>query len=82
MIPVVSWFANILSYMLTALIKWGLGLFGQNPVFLDTARYKESVEFFFTDAIIIFLMLTIIVFITSMIRGFFPPERTRKLLGN
>ncbi|HEX3028612.1 MAG TPA: permease [Clostridia bacterium] len=56
-------------------------LFGQNPAFLDSARYKESVDFFFTDTIVIFLMIITITFIVSIIRSFFPPERTRKLLG-
>lgn len=81
MIPGVSWLANILNCLLTALIRWVLVFFGLNPAFLETARYKESVEFFFTDVIIILFMLTTIIFITSIIRSFFPPERTRKLLG-
>ncbi|AFV01168.1 MULTISPECIES: permease [unclassified Dehalobacter] len=81
MFSAVGWIANILGYILTTFLRWILDLLGQNPAFLDSARYKESVEFFFTDTIIIFLMLIIIIFIVSIIRSFFPPERTRKLLG-
>lgn len=81
MLSAFGWLANIFSHILTTLIRWILGLFGKNPAFLDSARYKESVAFFFTDTIVIFLMLIVIIFIVSIIRSFFPPERTRKLLG-
>lgn len=81
MFSAVGRIASILDYLLTTLLRWILGLFGLNPAFLDSARYKESVQFFFTDTIIIFLMIITITFIVSIIRSFFPPERTRKLLG-
>ncbi len=44
-------------------------------------RLGESVNFFVYDTVKIFLMLAVIIFIVSIIRSFFPPERTRKLLG-
>jgi uncharacterized membrane protein YraQ (UPF0718 family) len=44
-------------------------------------KVGESIHFFIYDSIKIFLMLASIIFIVSIIRSFFPPERTKKLLG-
>ncbi|WP_425801858.1 permease [Desulfitobacterium sp. Sab5] len=73
--------ANGLSYGLTSLLRWISSLFGLNPVFLNSEHYQGAVNFFFYDSMKIFLMLSVIIFIVSIIRGFFPPERTKKLLG-
>ncbi|WP_368293054.1 permease [Dehalobacter sp. TBBPA1] len=81
MFAVIGHTSSFLYNLLTALLKWIFGLFGTNPEFLESARFKDSVEYFFTDAIVIFLMLIIIIFIVSILRSFFPPERTKKLLG-
>ncbi len=42
----------------------------------------ESLNFFFYDTMKIFLLLSVIIFVVAVIRSFFPPERSRKLLGN
>jgi uncharacterized membrane protein YraQ (UPF0718 family) len=81
MLAALDWLADILSSIFTALLRGLFSLFGQSPAFLDAARYQDSVDFFFMDAIVIFLMLIVIIFIVAIIRSFFPPERTRKLLG-
>jgi uncharacterized membrane protein YraQ (UPF0718 family) len=73
--------ANILSYALTALIRLILTLIHVNPSILENSHYKGAVNFFFYDSMKIFLMLIVIIFIVSIIRSFFPPERTKKLLG-
>lgn len=73
--------ANGLSYGLTSLLRWISSLFGLNPVFLNSEHYQGAVNFFFYDSMKIFLMLAVIIFIVSIIRSFFPPERTKKLLG-
>ena len=44
-------------------------------------RLGESINFFVYDTIKIFLMLAAIIFLVSIIRSFFPPEKTKKLLG-
>lgn len=44
-------------------------------------RIAGALNFFIYDTIKIFLMLAVIIFIVSIIRSFFPPERTKKLLG-
>lgn len=70
-----------LSYGLTALIRFVVGLFGFNTSFLSSEHYKGAVDFFFYDTMKILLMLSVIIFIVSIIRSFFPPEKTKKLLG-
>src|SRR4030043_808215 len=45
-------------------------------------RLADSVEFFVYDTIKIFLLLTIIIFVISVIRSFFPPEKTKRILSH
>lgn len=42
----------------------------------------EALDFFFYDSMKVFLLLVVIIFVVAVIRSFFPPERSRKLLGN
>lgn len=44
-------------------------------------RLGGSIHFFIYDVIKIFILLSVLIFIISYIQSFFPPERTRKLLG-
>ena len=46
-----------------------------------TTRVGESVHFFIYDTIKIFILLAVMIFIISYIQSYFPPERTKKLLG-
>lgn len=46
-----------------------------------TTRLGESVHFFIYDSIKIFIMLSVIIYVVSIIRSYFPPEKTRKILG-
>lgn len=73
--------ASYFSFGLTYIVRWILNLLRIDSSILDTAQYKGAVDFFFYDTMKIFLMLTVIIFIVSVIRSFFPPERTRRLLG-
>jgi uncharacterized membrane protein YraQ (UPF0718 family) len=73
--------AYYLSYGLTALIRAVVSITGLNTSFLENEHYKSAVNFFFYDTMKIFLMLSVIIFIVSIIRSFFPPEKTKKLLG-
>lgn len=45
-------------------------------------RIAEAVDFFIYDTIKIFLLLSVIIFLVSIIRSYFPPERTRKILSH
>lgn len=44
-------------------------------------RIGGSIHFFIYDVIKIFILLSILIFIISYIQSFFPPERTKKILG-
>lgn len=73
--------ASVLSNGFTWLLKGLLNLIHVNTAFLDSEHYSGAMNFFFYDTMKIFLMLSVIIFIVSVIRSFFPPERTKKLLG-
>jgi hypothetical protein len=45
------------------------------------SRIGSALDFFVFDTVKIFILLTLIVYAITLIRGFFPPERTRRLLA-
>ncbi len=62
---------------LNVLIKKLLSAFG-----LDTgSRIGGSVQFFLYDVIKITVLLCVLIFLISYIQSFFPPERSRKIMG-
>ena len=62
---------------LNALIESGLTALG-----LDTAnRWVGSAQFFLYDVIKITLLLCLLIFLISYIQSYFPPERSKKILG-
>jgi hypothetical protein len=46
-----------------------------------SGRLGSSVQFFIYDVIKIFVLLSVLIFTISYVQSFFPPERTRKILG-
>jgi len=63
-----------LSNLVTLLVK---NVFG-----LDiNSKVGGSVHFFLYDVVKIFILLSFLIFMISYIQSFFPPERTRKILG-
>lgn len=44
-------------------------------------RLGGSIHFFIYDTLKIFMLLSVLIFIISYIQSYFPPERTRKILG-
>lgn len=65
-------------------MKWMNSLIGSglNSIGLDTnKRLGGSIQFFLYDTIKILILLGILIFIISYIQSFFPPERTKKILG-
>ncbi|HHV38025.1 MAG TPA: permease [Tepidimicrobium sp.] len=46
-----------------------------------STRIGGSVHFFIYDTIKIFILLSVMIYIISYIQSYFPPERTKKLLG-
>ena len=65
-------------------MKWLNRLIGSllNACGLDTEdKIGGSIQFFIYDIIKIMLLLGVLIFIISYIQSFFPPERTKKILG-
>jgi uncharacterized membrane protein YraQ (UPF0718 family) len=46
-----------------------------------TQRLGGSIHFFIYDVVKIFILLSVLIFTISYIQSFFPPERTRRILG-
>ncbi len=81
MFSVIGQISRFLYNLLTALLKWIFSLFSLNPEFLTSARFKDSVEYFFTDTIVIFLMIIAITFVVSIIRAFFRQKEQEAFRG-
>ncbi|MGD1821791.1 MAG: permease [Pleomorphochaeta sp.] len=65
---------NWLDYLVTLLVE--------NVFKLEVeSAWGSSIHFFFYDTIKIIILLSMMVFAISYIRSFFPPERTKKILG-
>ena len=65
-----TWLSDIIKKLLE-------NIFGLNI----SERVGGSVHFFIYDVIKIFILLSVLIFTISYIQSFFPPERTRKILG-
>ena len=46
-----------------------------------TSKVGGSVQFFFYDVIKIMVLLGVLILLISYIQSYFPPERTKKILG-
>ncbi len=63
---------------LSDLVTWAL----QDGLGLDiTSRVAGSVHFFIYDVIKIFILLAVLIFSISYVQSYFPPEWTRRILG-
>lgn len=80
--------SSIFSFLNSQLLKmdWLNNLIAslvENMFGLDiTTQLGGSIHFFIYDVIKIFILLSVLIFTISYIQSFFPPERTRKILGN
>ena len=66
-------------------MKWLSVLIGNflNALGIDTTgKAGGSIQFFIYDVIKIIILLCTLIFIISYIQSFFPPERTKKILGS
>ncbi len=66
-----KWLSDLIEYLLSLIFE---------PVFLES-KLGHSLHFFIYDFIKINLLLCILIFVISYIQSYFPPERTRKILG-
>ncbi len=62
---------------LSDLVTAAVSAFGLDPA----TRLGGSVQFFVYDVLKIFLLLSVLIFAISYAQSFFPPERTRRILG-
>jgi len=65
-----EWLSNLVKYF----VEKGFGLDIQD-------RLGGSIHFFIYDTIKIFILLSVLIFTISYIQSFFPPERTKQILG-
>lgn len=65
---------NWLDYLVTLLVE---DVFGISV----TSSLGGSIHFFIYDVIKILILLGIMIFLISYVRSYFPPERTKKILG-
>ena len=64
-----------LAWLVRTLLEDGFGL--------DTGnRVGASLHFFIYDVIKIFILLAVLIFSISWLQSYFPPERTRRILGD
>ena len=66
-----TWLENIVNNFLEKIIRLDV----------NSLAFK-GVSFFFFDVVKIFVLLSVLIYISSYIQSFFSPERTRKILGN
>ncbi len=64
-----TWLNELFGYILTS-----FGIDIETPT-------GASIQFFLFDTIKIFILLSILIFTVSYIQSYFPPERTRKIIG-
>ncbi len=62
---------------LSDLVSSGVSAVGLDPA----SRLGGSAQFFVYDVIKIFILLSVLIFSISWVQSYFPPERTRRILG-
>ena len=77
---VFAWLNNVLLKM--TWLSDGVAWFVENILGLSIAtQVGGSVHFFIYDVIKIFILLSVLIYSLSYIQSYFPPERTRQILG-
>ena len=81
-----KWLCGLLALAAVTALYWNLeplakwltySLLGLSP----TSKFSSAVEFFLFETPKVMLLLTMVVFVVGVIRSFFSPERTRKILA-
>lgn len=80
-------FSNFFEFINTQLLKmqwlWDIVEYLVTKVFGLSMEDKigNSIHFFIYDTIKIFILLTVLIFLISYIQSYFPPEKSKKILG-
>ena len=65
-----EWLSDLIAHLVESVFK------------LDTSeRIGGSIHFFIYDVLKIFILLSVLIFVISYIQSYFPPERTKRILG-
>ncbi|NLM43640.1 MAG: permease [Clostridiales bacterium] len=65
-----EWLHNLVTYIIEKMFDLDVN-----------TRVGGSIHFFIYDVIKIFILLSVLIYVTSYIQSYFPPERTKKILG-
>ncbi len=65
-----NWLYNLIKLLVEKLFRLDI-----------ESKIGGSIQFFLYDIIKIFILLSILIFVISYIQSYFPPERTKKILG-
>jgi uncharacterized protein len=65
-----KWLSDLVTLLVSKVFKLDVG-----------SKVGGSIHFFIYDVLKIFILLTVLIFLISYIQSFFPPERTKKILG-
>lgn len=65
-----EWLSNLVTWLVTNVFGLDVG-----------GNLGGSIQFFIYDVIKIFILLSVLIFVISYIQSYFPPERSRKILG-
>jgi hypothetical protein len=81
-----KWLCGILAGAATAVLYWHLAPLAQWLTYSllclsPDSKFSSAVEFFLFETPKVMLLLTVVVFVVGVIRSFFSPERTRKILA-
>ncbi len=79
-IAIFAWLNNVLLKMtwLSEGVRWLVeNLFGLSV----NTKIGGSIHFFIYDVLKIFILLSVLIYLLSYIQSYFPPERTRQILG-
>jgi uncharacterized membrane protein YraQ (UPF0718 family) len=75
-----TWLYDIVELLVNKVFGLPVPVAGQTGL-TTTERIGGSLHFFIYDTIKIFILLSVLIFSISYIQSFFPPERTRRILG-
>ncbi|MDD2580130.1 MAG: permease [Eubacteriales bacterium] len=75
-----TWLYDLVERLVEKVFGLPVPMAGQTEM-TSSERIGGSVHFFIYDTIKIFILLSVLIFTISYIQSFFPPERTRQILG-
>lgn len=75
-----TWLYDLVRFFVEKVFSLPVPASGQAEL-TAAERFGGSIHFFIYDTIKIFILLSVLIFTISYVQSFFPPERTRRILG-